>query len=162
MKWTQVWLSFTLGLFLQLAPIAGWGAQVEEWRPTEASFNAEARGADCGVYRRLADRSQSELVESKKRLESLEGFMKTRWNELLACAASRGFSKAKITSYSILAEICPDAYHDWVAPGYRARIYQQDVKDSSSTVERLSGLIESHCHPLPPPEGVRPVSGRIF
>ncbi len=161
MKWVQVWVLTVLGLFSAIS-IESYGQEVEAWRPTQASLRAEERGADCGTFRKLELKSTADLKTSKERLHSLETIMQSRWKELRQCAAARGYAKVSDRAYSVLAEICPTAYHDWITPGYRAQMYLQDIRDSANQVEKYSGLVENHCRNLPPAENVRPVSAEIF
>jgi hypothetical protein len=144
--WFCIILGITLGLFARRS--AAGDLNRARWAPTEESYQAENRGKDCTVYRSLAEKAKIEVVKNRGYLSSQIRALKTRRIELEDCAEQKG---AKSPDETSLAELCPEAYDDWLSPSYRLQMIREDLGQAKEALENFNEQIRSQCGRLPPP-----------
>jgi hypothetical protein len=120
--------------------------------PSEAQFGAVAQASDCSIYRTLALRSQREIREARQRIAQHRELLRHRRLGLESCARQRGIEALGNGQDEVLAaELCPEQYRSWLAPGYRILAVQQDLSAEQDRLRQLVTQLRLHCGELPAP-----------
>ena len=149
MKQTIYWVLFLVGgVLIGAISQPAWGVGDEEsaWLPREEHMNAIDRGAECRTFRSLASQAIHDRDTNQRWMENQITILKMRRNELESCAKGHGVAlKGDQASEATAAEVCPVAYRNWLSPGYRFRMFRQDLAVAEKTLGEANHLIETSC-----------------
>lgn len=115
----------------------------EDWLPTESSFLAWGKAIDCKIYRSIASRSKREQEVFQQEISELTVVVQSRYEALYECL--RGKGQRRLRDEVNMAELCPEEYRQWIAPGYRLRLLQQEVEEVLRSIEGIKDMILLHC-----------------
>jgi len=118
--------------------------------PSDEQYVAPLRAKRCSVYRYLVKRSEGEIQNSNKTLIRHKRALKLAYDSLLACGKRKGLVELAGQEV-LLAELCPEAYNQWLKPSYRIHVVNMDLDASKSTLKDAASLIRHQCGVLPTP-----------
>jgi len=131
--------------------------------PSEIHYEAAETGKNCSVYRTMVGRSRKEINRGNQNLRFHVNSLKRARDTLEACARHRGvYYHGGQSQEQVIAEICPEAYDEWLSPSYRVLMVKQDIQSAQTNLEDARSLLRHYCRALPKGVNLKPRRGEIF
>jgi hypothetical protein len=134
-------------------------AKGENWLPTETSFEAWGKAKDCTVYRAVAEKSKEQGKLFRREIGEQTTLAQSRYLALHECLKTKG--QTGLTDEETMAELCPDDYHRWIAPGYRIRMLQEEAQQADQSLDSIKDILSDHCRKVKAPAEAKTVNGAI-
>lgn len=134
---------------MTIITVSAWG-RGESWMPTERHYQAAEGGRECSILRGVKLQEEERLIQSRSAKEEEIAQLKERRAELEKCAEQRGLKAGEqgVGDESLLAEVCPANYKNWLQPGYRLQFIKADIQEAKQAISLIDSHIKSSCRPL--------------
>jgi hypothetical protein len=120
--------------------------------PIPHHYDAWEKAEECTAYRTVVRETQQRLVSARTGLVTLQSVAKERRELVETCAGEHFKEKHEV----LIAEICPDAYRDWLLAGRKIHVLEEDVSNLLSEYRRLKSYMMETCPQFP--QGTLPSS----
>lgn len=145
-----IWFVGWLGIFASVFSTESLGKGRKSYIPTARQHEALERGRDCSSFRALLRQSEVAMTEKVRQLNEQLRVLKGRRAELDSCARAKGIhSWEDDEDADLLAEVCPEAYAQWLEPSASLEMFREDIDNEGRDSDRIRTEIAYRCKAIP-------------